>query len=621
MLTPEEELGKVAEWLQWERSEDYAQHEAILLKSSIAERRKAGLTWFPLRVVETGFGFGAYPFIVIEKTNHEQAPHSFQSGSPVSLFSAAHDEKNDRLTGIIAFIDQHRMKISFQCDDLPDWVDLGKLGVDSLFDSKSYDAMFQALNQVINAPKGRLKELRDTLLGHRHPQVQQRPIQGHHQLNDSQLSAVRAIISAEDVAVVHGPPGTGKTTTLVHAIVELVALGKRMMVCAPSNAATDHLALGLHAAGLKVVRIGNLMKMHEDTSDLSIDVRIQSDRSYKQIKELKKRAAELRRMAGKYKRQFGKEEAEQRRLLFEEARSSRTEARELEKYLVDKTLDEAQVIACTPVGSTSEFLSNRHMDVLVIDEAGQGIEPMMWIPILKANSVVLAGDPFQLPPTIKSQQAMRAGLSQTLLEKAIQRVDATTLLEVQYRMNETIMGFSNERFYQSKLRAHESNALRSLVGQDPILEFIDTAGTGYEEQEGADGSSLSNPGEAALILRHIERTHIESLTHDIAIITPYRGQVQCLREALGARAMDVNTVDSFQGQERDVVYISLVRSNDRSEIGFLKDYRRMNVALTRARMKLVVVGDSATLGADPFYEAFLQYAERVAGYRSAWEWM
>ncbi|MFM7311536.1 MAG: AAA domain-containing protein, partial [Flavobacteriales bacterium] len=523
--------------------------------------------------------------------------------------------------GVIAFIDQHRMKVSFHSDDLPDWVDLGKLGVDSLFDSKSYDAMFQALNQVINVQKGRLKELRDTLLGHRTPHVQPRTIQPHHQLNDSQLSAVRAIASAEDVAIVHGPPGTGKTTTLVRAVVELTSHGKRVMVCAPSNAATDHLALGLHAAGLKVVRIGNLMKMHEDTSDLSIDVRIQSDRSYKQIKELKKRAAELRRMAGKYKRQFGKEEAEQRRLLFEEARSSRAEARELEKYLVDKTLDEAQVIACTPVGSTSEFLTDRHMDVVVIDEAGQGIEPMLWIPILKANTVVLAGDPFQLPPTIKSQQAMRAGLAQTLLEKAIQRVDATTLLEVQYRMNEIIMGFSNERFYQSKLRAHEGNALRSLPGQDPILEFIDTAGTGYEEQEGDDGSSLSNPGEAGLIMRHIEKSQVESLTQDIAVITPYRGQVHGLRDALGGRSVDINTVDSFQGQERDVIYISLVRSNDRSEIGFLKDYRRMNVALTRARMKLVVVGDSATLGADPFYEAFLQYAERVEGYRSAWEWM
>jgi ATP-dependent RNA/DNA helicase IGHMBP2 len=621
MQSPEEELGKVAEWLQWERSEDYAQHEAVLLKSSIAERRKAGLTWFPLRVVETGFGFGAYPFIVVEKTNHEQAPHSFQSGGPVSLFSAAHDEKSDRITGVIAFIDQHRMKISFQLDDLPEWVDLGKLGVDALFDSKSYEAMFHALNQVINVQKGRLKELRDTLLGYRTPQSYPREVQANHLLNDSQMSAVRSIVSAEDVAIIHGPPGTGKTTTLVHAVKELVQLGKKIMVCAPSNAATDHVALALHAIGLKVVRIGNLMKMHEDTTDLSIDVRIQSDRSYKQIKELKKRAAELRRMAGKYKRQFGKDEAEQRRLLFEEARASRTEARELERYLVDRTLDEAQVIACTPVGSTSEFLAGRMMDVVIMDEAGQGIEPMTWVPILKANMVVMAGDPFQLPPTVKSQQAMRAGLSKTLLEKAIQRVPTTTLLEVQYRMHEIIMGFSNERFYEQRLKAHASVANRSLPGHSPVLEFIDTAGTGYEEQEGEEGTSLSNPGEAALILRHIERTGIETTTQDVAIISPYRGQVNCIRELLGSEGMDVNTVDSFQGQERDVVYISLVRSNEKSEIGFLKDYRRMNVALTRARMKLVVVGDSATLGADSFYEAFLQYAEKQEGYRSAWEWM
>jgi predicted DNA helicase len=258
----------------------------------------------------------------------------------------------------------------------------------------------------------------------------------------------------------------------------------------------------------------------------------------------------------------------------------------------------------------------------VIDEAGQGIEPAVWVPLLRAERVVMAGDPFQLPPTVKSQEAASKGLTVTLLEKAIKRLHVTTLLNIQYRMHEAIMAYSNRKFYGNELKAHESVAARTL-GESLPLEFIDTAGCGFEEKSGEDGESRSNPEEITVLRKHFDQLReAASDRWNAAVISPYRAQVELLQqEFAGVEDVAVNTIDSFQGQERDVVYISLVRSNEKSEIGFLRDYRRMNVAMTRARKKLVIIGDSATLGKDRFFAEFLEYAESIAGYRTAWEFM
>jgi superfamily I DNA and/or RNA helicase len=593
-----------------------------LKKRSIQDRKQAGLTWFPLKIVETGFGLGSYPFIVVERPV-DRHKHYFQSSAPVSFFSAQQGNEEESIHGTVGYADESRMKITFYLDELPDWVDDGKLGVNLMFDSKTYDEMFRALNVLINLEKGRSKDLRDIILGHKNAEFAKSPNVRSVLLNDSQNEALNSIIAADDVAIVHGPPGTGKTTTLVESIKFLVADGKKVLVTAPSNAAVDHLTRSIANVGINIVRIGNLAKVEEDTTAHTLDVLLSQDRDFKQIRELKKRAVEMRKMGAKYRRSFGREEAEQRKLLFQEAKNLNKEARELESYIVNKLIDQAQVIACTLIGSTHEYIRSKVFDVVVIDEAGQALEPACWVAILKAEKVVMAGDPFQLPPTVKSHEAERKGLTKTLLEKTIERLPQISLLKTQYRMHKDIMAFSNLKFYNNALEAHESVATRGIGGLFPSVEFIDTAGCGYSEEESEENSSRSNPEEAHLLLRHFNQLKLDLTTQSsVGVISPYRGQIDVLSDLFNDEKMvTVNTVDSFQGQERDVIYLSLVRSNDRSEIGFLKDYRRMNVAMTRARMKLVVIGDSATLGNDSFYSDFLDFAEKLGAYRTAWEFM
>lgn len=617
-----QELGELASLLKIEREEDLSIHEAYLKKRSIQDRKQAGLTWFPLKIVETGFGLGSYPFIVVERPV-DRHKHYFQSSAPVSLFSAQQGNEEESIQGTVGYADESRMKITFYLDELPDWVDDGKLGVNLMFDSKTYDEMFRALNVLINLEKGRSKDLRDIILGYKNAEFPKLPNVRSVLLNDSQNEALNSIIAADDVAIVHGPPGTGKTTTLVESIKFLVADGKKVMVTAPSNAAVDHLTRSIANAGVSIVRIGNLAKVEEDTTAHTLDVLLSQDRDFKQIRELKKRASEMRKMGAKYRRSFGREEAEQRKLLFQEAKNLNKEARELESYIVNKLIDQAQVIACTLIGSTHEYIRSKIFDVVVIDEAGQALEPACWVAILKAEKVVMAGDPFQLPPTVKSHEAERKGLTKTLLEKTIERLPQISLLKTQYRMHKDIMSFSNLKFYNNALEAHESVASRGIGGLFPSVEFIDTAGCGYAEQESEENSSRSNPEEAHLLMRHFNQLKLDlSDRSSVGVISPYRGQIDILSELFNDEKMvTVNTIDSFQGQERDVIYLSLVRSNDRSEIGFLKDYRRMNVAMTRARMKLVVIGDSATLGNDSFYSDFLDFAEKLGAYRTAWEFM
>ncbi len=620
-----EELVELTKMLRIEQKEDYELHDMWLKKTSVQERKKNGIAWFPLRIVETGYGMGDYPFLVVER--HEtETPHQFQGGAPAQLFSLSEGNDSENLQGTVVFADNTRMKISFTVDELPDWVDDGKLGVNLLFDSKTYDEMFKALNVLINLEKGRLKQLRDIVLGYAKPQFRNEAVPAVDHLNDSQNEALHQMVNAEDLALVHGPPGTGKTTTLVEGIFELSRQDIKILVCAPSNAATDHLAASLHRRGLRVVRIGNLSKIDEENESLTIESKIQQEKDFKQIREIKRRGIELRRMASKYKRNFGKAEADQRKLILHEARNLSKEAREMEDYLVNKVIDQAQVIATTLIGSASGYLQNQRFDAVVIDEAGQGIEAAVWVPLLKAEKVIMAGDPYQLPPTIKSQEAARLGLTKTLLEKAIERHERVSLLKVQYRMHERIMAYSNQRFYNNALEAHPNNQYRALDEHELVVEFVDTAGCGYEEEAGEQGESLQNREEAALVERHFDALRMRhGASFSVGFLSPYRAQVRLMQDLLKSKQDDrtnvtINTIDSFQGQERDVIYISLVRSNERSEIGFLKDYRRMNVAMTRARKKLVMIGDSATLGNDTFYAQLLELLEQQGGYTTAWEY-
>ena len=433
----------------------------------------------------------------------------------------------------------------------------------------------------------------------------------------------------------HGPPGTGKTTTLVQAIKALTQQDhKQILVVAPSNTAVDLLSEKLHEEGLNVLRVGNPSRVSERLMTLTLDHKMSEHPLMRDAKKLKKQANEFKNMAHKYKRSFGKAERDQRKALFDEAHRIMKEVGNTEQYIIDDLIGKAQVITATLVGSNQYMVRNLTFQTVVIDEAGQALEPACWIPILKAQKVVLAGDPFQLSPTIKSAEAARQGLNVTLLEKCITlHPEAVTLLDEQYRMHEHIMGYSSRVFYGNQLRAHASVARHALFPGDTALAFVDTAGCGFEEK--LEGTSSTNPEEAALLVKHLtqlvadlSQTYTPVNFPSIAIISPYKQQLAVLNEQLShapdlqpyRSSISVNTIDSFQGQERDIVYISMTRSNDKQEIGFLSEIRRMNVAMTRARKKLIVIGDSATLSNMPFYADFVTYAESLNAYQSAWEW-
>lgn len=614
-------LGKLAELLKIERDEDWLRFQKKINEQPVNSRIKEGITWFPLKIVEDGFGFGSYPFLVVEKTNGP-SKHAFQSGQPVELFSNHENHQGESIKGTIAFVDQSRMKIQFRVDELPDWTDDGRIGLNVSFDEKSYKEMFAALNNVINANNNRLAEIRDAITSGEKRISEVEYSGAHGNLNDSQNEAFRGVVNDLVVSVVHGPPGTGKTTTLIHAIQELSNRKKKVLCCAPSNAAVDHLVEGLGDKGLKVLRLGNPAKIHSKANAYTVDVKLVEDKDYSRVREWKRKAKELRSLGSKYKRSFGREEAEQRKLIFKEARAMMNEARETEMFLLDRLIEQADVVCATLVGSANELLRERIFDVVVIDEAGQALEPACWIPIAKGNKVVLAGDHLQLPPTIFSNEAAKKGLEISLMERAARIEKGVHFLNVQYRMNEKIATFSNQHFYGAKLMSDNAIAQRTLKGDGHPILFIDTAGTGYNEEIGVEGNSLVNKGEAELVAKiyaSIKETAQEEFS--CAIISPYRAQIEFLELLLKEQKVSINTVDSFQGQEADVVIISLVRSNEENEIGFLKDYRRMNVALTRARKKLVVIGDSATIAVDSFYGEMLQFFEVQECYESAWIYM
>jgi len=430
-------------------------------------------------------------------------------------------------------------------------------------------------------------------------------------LNESQQSAVSAIVENEKLCIVHGPPGTGKTTTLIEAIIQLIKNNEKVLVSAPSNTAVDNIAKGLIAQGVKVLRVGNTSKVDETIFLHTPEGRLSNSKQQKEIKELKIRAEQFRKMALKYKRSFGKAEREQRNLLFKEVKSIRDEIRKLQAYNEAKLYTEAEVIMGTPVGLYDAKMNHIKFETLVIDEAGQCIEPLAWCIFPLAKKYVLAGDHLQLPPTVLSNEAAKLGLNKSILEIAIAGAGNAILLDTQYRMKEAIAGFSGNYFYNGLLRTAPH-----LLNTGSHITFIDTAGSGFNEIHGNDGMSLQNEGELTTV-QHLLNTESLDLSKT-AFISPYSGQVAAAKEVL-PKEIRISTIDSFQGQEKENIILSLVRSNDDGDIGFLKDYRRMNVAITRAKEQLFVIGDSATIGADSFYHSFLTYIEKNGNYRTVWE--
>lgn len=643
------QLEKVEQLLLLEQQEDAEQYREQVLQTPLRERQRQGTSWYPVRLSDSSIGLGGRWVLSLQRKVEFNQPHQFSSGAQVALFSNAAPQEKP-LHGTVIGVDQQAMQLSLNHDDeLPDWIDDHQLGVDLLFDEYSYKEMKLALQKVKDARAGsRLEKIRNILYGldsqEALPTQPQNPVATHlmARLNDAQQLSLSRLAQSPYVFIIHGPPGTGKTTTLVAAVEQILTTEQQVLVCAPSNAAADLLTLKIAAQGKKVLRVGNPARMSEEILPFTLEFQLSGHTDAKEVKRLRKLAFELKRMAYKHKKYFDKSEREQKKAMLKEARNILDQIKNMEQYAIDWAKSQTQVFVSTLVGAAQPILADKRFSTVFIDEAGQALEPATWIPILKADRVVLAGDHQQLPPTVKSTEAARQGFSETLMEKAMksQAKAFSQMLDTQYRMHADIMAFSSAEFYENRLLAHESVA-KARFGHDngpeetaPLL-FIDTAGTGFEEVFNPASVGISNPEEAELLNRHLQQwlewagkqAKIDLSQVKIAVISPYREQVEFLKKILPTGnstnfpQIRVGTVDGFQGQEADLVYISLVRSNPNQEIGFLKDIRRMNVAMTRAKKRLVVVGDGSTLSAFAFYDRFLNQLQQANAYRSAWEFI
>jgi ATP-dependent RNA/DNA helicase IGHMBP2 len=589
------------------------QHTLKALKSE-------GLALHPIIVTRKNFGYADYPEISFKLSFPPEA-NLFRDGAAIECFITGEEP----VKGMLMSLDGKSGEFRLFAPDFPDWIEDDGVGIKLAPDTRTTSIMKKVLNEMENNKP--LFKLFEQLHDDVKTSVSQQPFDKlpevigtgrvtnlnfhNKRLNESQQQAVAAITQNEQITIVHGPPGTGKTTTLIEAILQLIKNGEKVLVSAPSNTAVDNICKGLLQQAVKLLRVGNASKADETIFAHTPEGRMNNSQQQKEIKQLKIRAEEFRKMALKYKRSFGKAEREQRQLLFKEVKNIRMEIKKLQAYNEEKLFAEAEVIAGTPIGIYDAGIDHLHFQTLIIDEAGQCIEPLAWCIFPLADKIVLAGDHWQLPPTVLSNEAARHGFNRSILEVAIKTVDTVYLLNTQYRMKQVIAGFSSNYFYNDQLlsAAHLQNTGTHIT-------FIDTAGSGYNEEHGADGSSLQNKGELAIVQKLFETESLD--TSETAFISPYAGQVAAAKEVF-PKQLRISTIDSFQGQEKETIIISLVRSNDDGDIGFLKDYRRMNVAITRAKEQLFVIGDSATIGADNFYNGFLTYIEKYGVYRTVWE--
>ena len=627
--------------------EYYTEKEAfrkLTEQMGMQRKVKRGDAWYPLRVGKSFYNSLNQRAIEVFRTSDQDIEHNFEFGRPVMFFKVKNEEgrvKNSTLkyfsfTGTVNYVDGDRMVITVP-DSAP-LLDLQQateeIGIQLSFDETSYKLMFEALDRTMKAKNNRLAYLRDLFYSHQKAAKFTFEPMRFPWLNPTQEKAVNEVLWAKDVAIVHGPPGTGKTTTLVEAINETLMRESQVLVCAQSNMAVDWISEKLVDRGVNVLRIGNPTRVNDKMLGFTYERRFEAHPDYPQLWAIRKAIRELRK-----NRKKGSESYHQK---LERLKSRATE---LEIRINSELLGEARVIACTLVGSAHRLLEGIKFGTLFIDEAAQALEAACWIPMRRATRVILAGDHCQLPPTVKSIAALRAGLGKTLMERiAENKPEVVTLLKIQYRMNEEIMRFSSDWFYHGEVESAPQIKYRSILEDDSPITWIDTSNEenqvtiegddvvsgekrddmNFHEQFVGESFGRINKAEADLTLltlaeylTQVGKRRVLEESIDVGIISPYRAQVQYLKRLLKKyeffkpyrRLISVNTVDGFQGQERDVILISLVRSNDEGQIGFLKDLRRMNVAMTRARMKLIILGDKSTMTKHPFYQKLWEYVE------------
>ncbi len=626
MATAIQELTQQRLLLQMEYAAEKDAYRKQTEEMGLQRKVKRGDAWFPLKMGKSYYNSLNQLVVEVHRQGDDnEIEHNFEFGKPVVFFSLNGDKiKYFSFTGSVSYVDGDRMVVAVPDNgQLIDVQSAEQVGIQLFFDETSYKMMFEALDRVIKA-KGRLGYLRDLFYSHQKAETFSFAALHFPYLNPTQEDAVNKVLRAKDVAIVHGPPGTGKTTTLVEAIYETLRRENQVLVCAQSNMAVDWISEKLVDRGVNVLRIGNPTRVNDKMLSFTYERRFEAHPDYDQLWAIRKAIRELRAH-----RKRGNESYHQKMERLKER------ATELEIRINAELFGEARVIACTLVGSASRLLEGQKFGTLFIDEAAQALEAACWIPLRRVSRVIFAGDHCQLPPTVKSFAALKAGLGKTLMERIVEnKPEVVTLLKMQYRMNEEIMRFSSEWFYGNQVESAPEVKYRSILDLDIPMSWIDTSefelsedsNLTFKEQFVGESFGRINKAEAELTLLALEnyfekigKARILDERLDVGIISPYRAQVQYLRRQLKKKEffkpyrhlISVNTVDGFQGQERDIILISLVRANDEGQIGFLRDLRRMNVAITRARMKLIILGDASTMTRHPFYKKLYDYIEAL----------
>ncbi len=601
------------------------EHEKEMFKQQtetmgVGRKIKRGMCWFPISIGRSYYNSLNQLVVEVERREDKEIEHVFEFGRPICFFTQDASERLHyfNFTATVNYVEGDRMVVVLPgTSALMDIQGADRLGIQLYFDETSYRLMFEAIGQVIKAKDNRLAELRDIFYGTQKTSTFTFAPTRFPWLNPTQEDAVNKVLHAKDVAIVHGPPGTGKTTTLVEAIYETLHRENQVLVCAQSNMAVDWISEKLVDRGVPVLRIGNPTRVNDKMLSSTYERRFESHADYPQLWSIRKAIRVL----------HSQRKGANRENIRQKINSLKDRATELEIRINEALFSEARVIACTLVSSANRVLMGMKFGTLFIDEAAQALEAACWIAIRKADRVVLAGDHCQLPPTIKCIEAMRGGLDETLMQKIVRnKSEAVSLLKIQYRMNEDIMKFSSDWFYHGLLVAAPEVKYRSILDFDTPIVWINTEGMDCNEEFVGESFGRINKAEANLCIeelkKYINKIGKERLLEerfDFGVISPYKAQVQYLRQLIKKESffkpfrhlITINTVDGFQGQERDVILISLVRANEDGQIGFLNDLRRMNVAITRARMKLIILGDASTLTKHPFYKKLYEYIGEV----------
>jgi ATP-dependent RNA/DNA helicase IGHMBP2 len=630
-----EELGILAQALVEEQREEERRLAAVLEKQSLRIRKAEGLTWAPVTIETQHFTFGGRVKLTLQKGQNGGLDDAFRSGSPVHFYQANDaglpaDERAVR-RGIVRKIRGGTAAVILDGNPLEAAALHERWTLDERADDRTYRLMAEALSHWINTEDDSAAFRRNGLLGLGTAQlpVETKPI-AHPSLNPGQRTWVAMAEAAEQLVILHGPPGTGKTTTLLAFVQRAVERGERLLLAASSNAAVDLLVKGCVRQETTPVRIGHPVRLDADVVEYGLDAHVEKDPEFKQVKDMRKRAEKVWKQINTFHRNFGAAQRAERNAARSEARSLESEANAMEAYLSERVVRTSQVVCATLTGCADDHLKGQSFDWVVIDEASQAMLPAALIAMQRGPRLILAGDPYQLPPVVKSDEARANGLEVSVLERAMRgdhNAAASLMLTDQYRMVPDIMQLASDLFYDGRLcdaRAFDATPAGNAV------QFIDTAGCGFDEDKEPATGSTCNPDEAGFLVQRLVEVARAHPSFAIAVIAPYRAQVdalnRCIDDACSGdvdlrNRIECSTVDAFQGQERDVVFISLTRSNASGEIGFLKEYRRMNVAMTRAKHRLLIIGDGATVGQDVFYADLFEAAESRGFYHSAWEWM